>query len=107
MIDEAKRYSAEDRQRRQEAEARNNADSVCYNAAHQLDGMGESADKENARAAVNELRRLLDEKAPIPQIEEKVRELEAIMQSLGNAGTGGGHGESAEAEVIDAEFDEN
>ncbi len=107
MIDEAKRYSAEDRQRRQEAEARNNADSVCYNAAHQLDGLGESADKENARAAVNELRRLLDEKAPIPQIEEKVRELEAIMQSLGNAGTGGGHGESAEAEVIDAEFDEN
>jgi molecular chaperone DnaK len=41
MIDEAKRYSAEDRQRRQEAEARNNADSVCYNAAHQLDGMGD------------------------------------------------------------------
>ncbi len=107
MIDEAKRHSAEDRQRRQEAEARNNADSVCYNAAHQLDGMGESADKENARAAVNDLRRLLDEKAPIPQIEEKARELETIMQSLGNASTGESRSEPAEAQVIDAEFDEN
>ncbi|HNX29911.1 MAG TPA: molecular chaperone DnaK [Syntrophomonadaceae bacterium] len=109
MIEDAKRHSEEDRKRRQEAEARNNADSVCYNASRQLDAMGEAAgaDLEKAREAINSLRKLLDEKASIEQIEAKAGELEAIMQSLGNVGAGESRSEAADAEVIDAEFDEN
>lgn len=107
MIDEAEKHSEEDHKRRQEAEARNNADSICYNANHQLEGMDESADKEKAREAINNLRKLLDEKAAIEQIENKVKELEEIMQSLGSVSSDESYSEPADAEVIDAEFDEN
>lgn len=107
MIDDAKKHSEEDRLRRQEAETRNNADAICYNASHQLEGLAESPDKEKARGVIDSLRKLLDDKAPIEEIEPRTSELEAIMQDLGNATVGESHTETDEAEVIDAEFDEN
>jgi molecular chaperone DnaK len=107
MIEDAKRNSEEDRKRRQEAEARNNADAVCYSASRQLETMGETAGAEKAREAINSLRKALDEKAPVEQIESLARELEEIMQQLGNVGTAESSGEHADTEVIDAEFDEN
>ena len=110
MIEDAKRHSDEDRKRRQEAEIRNNADSVCYSASRQLEAMGETATaaKEKAQEAVSALRQALDDKAPIDQIETQLKQLEEIMQGLGNAAAEDGHQERAtDAEVIDAEFDEN
>ena len=53
------------------------------------------------------MRKLLDDKAPIEEIETRTRELEAIMQDLGNASVGESPTDADEAEVIDAEFDEN
>ncbi len=109
MIEDAKRHSDEDRKRRQEAEIRNNADSVCYSASRQLEAMGETvtAEKEKAREAVSALRQALDDKAPIDQIETQVKQLEEIMQGLGNVAAGDSNQEATDAEVIDAEFDEN
>lgn len=109
MIKDAERNSEEDRKRRQEAETRNNADSLCYNAQRQLEAMGETADpaKENVREAINSLRKALDEKAPLDQIETLVRELEERVQQLGSVGGGAAQQPTDDAEVIDAEFDEN
>lgn len=109
MIEDAKRHSDEDRKRRQEAEIRNNADSVCYSASRQLEAMGETvtAEKEKAREAVSALRQALDDKAPIDQIETQVKQLEEILQGLGNVAAGDSNQEATDAEVIDAEFDEN
>ncbi|MBP8818970.1 MAG: molecular chaperone DnaK [Syntrophomonadaceae bacterium] len=109
MIEDAKRYSEEDRKRKQEAEARNHADGICYNAGRQLEAMGEAvslADKEKAQEAINRLRQALEEKAPVEQIETVVQELEEIMQGL-ELTTADAAGAAGDSEVIDAEFDEN
>ena len=110
MIEDAKRYSEEDRKRKQEAEARNHADGICYNAGHQLEAMGETilaADKEKAQEAIKRLRQALEEKAPIDQIEAMVQELEEIMQGLEPVTTIDTSQAADDSEVIDAEFDEN
>lgn len=110
MIEDAKRYSEEDRKCKQEAEARNHADGVCYDAGRQLEAMGETvslADKEKAQEAINRLRQALEEKAPIDQIETIVQELEEIMQALEPVTTADATGAAGDSEVIDAEFDEN
>lgn len=109
MIEEAKRNSEEDRKRRQEAEIRNNADSVCYNASRQLEAMGDgiSEEKGKAREAISSLRQALDEKAPISQIESLLKELEEIIQNLETAPLDEDNNEEVDTEVIDAEFDEN
>jgi len=110
MIEDAKRYSEEDHKRKQEAEARNHADGICYNSGRQLEALGETvslADKEKAQEAINRLRRALEEKAPLEQIEAMVQELEEIMQGLEPVTTADATGAAGDAEVIDAEFDEN
>lgn len=110
MIEDAKRYSEEDRKRKQEAEERNHADGICYNASHQLEAMGETVsatDKEKAQEAINRLRQALEEKAPIDQIQAMVKELEEIMQGLEPVTTADATGAAGDSEVIDAEFDEN
>lgn len=110
MIEDAKRYGEEDRRKRQEAETYNHADGVCYNASRQLEAMGaavSSAEKQNAEAAIKNLRQALEEKAPPSQLETMVQELEEILAGLGNAGAAESGPTSADSEVIDAEFDEN
>ncbi len=110
MIEDAKRYSEEDHKRKQEAEARNHADGICYNSGRQLEALGETvslADKEKAQEAINRLRRALEEKAPLEQIEAMVQELEDIMQGLEPVTTADATGAAGDSEVIDAEFDEN
>ena len=110
MIEDAKRYNEEDRKRKQEAEARNHADGICYNAGHQLETMGETilaADKEKAQEAIDRLRQALEEKAPIDQIEAMVQELEEIMHGLEPVTTIDTSQAAGDSEVIDAEFDEN
>lgn len=110
MIADAKRYSEEDRKRKEEAEVRNHADGICYNANRQLEAMGETvsgADREKAQEVINRLRQALEEKAPIDQIETMVQELEEIMQGLEPVTTADATGAAGDSEVIDAEFDEN
>jgi len=110
MIEDAKRYSEEDRKRKQEAEARNHADGICYNSGRQLEALGETvslADKEKAQEGINRLRQALEEKAPIDQIEAMVQELEEIMQGLEPVTTADATVAAGDSEVIDAEFDEN
>lgn len=110
MIEEAKQHSEEDRRKRQEAEVRNHADGICYNASRQVEAMGSaisSAEKEKTEAAIKKLRQALDEKAPVSQLEIMVRELEDILTGLGNASAAESGSTINDSEVIDAEFDEN
>ncbi|MGS0765899.1 molecular chaperone DnaK [Syntrophomonas curvata] len=110
MIEDAKQYSKEDRRKRQEAEVRNHADGVCYNASRQVEAMGaavSSAEKEKAEAAIKNLRQALEEKAPASQLETMVQELEEILAGLGNASAAESGPTASDSEVIDAEFDEN
>ncbi|MEN6349674.1 MAG: molecular chaperone DnaK [Syntrophomonas sp.] len=110
MIEDAQRYNDEDRRKRQEAETRNHADGICYQAGRQLETMGAAlpaAEKEKAEQAVRSLRLALEEKAPITEIETMVRELEEIMAALGSVTAPKGGRNAGDSEVIDAEFDEN
>ena len=110
MIEDAKRYSEEDHKRKQEAEARNHADGICYNSGRQLEALGETvslADKEKAQEVINRLRQALEEKAPVDQIQTMVQELEDIMQGLEPVTTADATQATGDSEVIDAEFDEN
>jgi molecular chaperone DnaK len=110
MIEDAQRYSEEDRRKRQEAETRNHADGVCYDAGRQLEAMGAAAapaEKEKAEEAVKRLRQALEAKAPVADIETMVQELEKIMAELGPAAASENGRPAGDSEVIDAEFDEN
>ncbi|MDD3852551.1 MAG: molecular chaperone DnaK [Syntrophomonadaceae bacterium] len=108
MIDEAARHSEEDKKRRQEAETRNHADSICYNANRQLEARGNAvsaADRERIQAMTDKLRQNLEQQADISEIEKLAQELEEAVNSLEMVNPGGG--QSTDEEVFDAEFDEN
>lgn len=62
MVKEAEAHAAEDKQRREEVEIRNNADSLAYNAEKTIKEVGDKADKElveKVRQAADKLKETL------------------------------------------------
>jgi molecular chaperone DnaK len=111
MVAEAKKYSEEDQQRRQEAERRNHADGLTYSIRRQLEEVGENldaAERTRIQGLIDQLQEALQEKAPIDRIEELVTQLEAAAVILAEAGTQTATEQpsSMDDEVIDAEYDE-
>jgi molecular chaperone DnaK len=127
LVQEAQRHSAEDKQRREQIEARNNADGVVYRTDKLLTDVGDkvSADaKQKLEAALNHLKETLkgDDAEAITKATEAVNqaayplseELYKQTAAPGGAGPQGdpgatgepGTGQAAgtEGEVIDAEF---
>jgi len=91
MMDEAKTHSAEDKKRREEAEVRNNADSLAYQVEKQLSQFGSSIpvhEKARIDQLVTDLRQALKENVDIiglsglitPSLEEMVHVAEEMQR---------------------------
>jgi molecular chaperone DnaK len=111
MVEEAKKYSEQDRQRRHEAERRNYADGITYSIRRQLETEGDhltSEERARIQGLIDQLQEALKETAPIEKIEDLVSQLESAATVLGQAGTKGATDQpsSSDDEVIDAEYDE-
>ena len=127
MVREAEVHAEEDRQRRQEIEVRNQADSLVYTTERTLREHGEKLPENDRRAvedALNDVREALkgDNLDRIKTTSEKLtqashriaeilyREAQAKQQADGpQAGTGGprpGGAGAGEGDVVDAEFED-
>jgi molecular chaperone DnaK len=128
MLRDAERHAAEDKQRRELVEARNNADSLAYSVERAIKDMGDRvAPHERARAEslINDIRTALkDESTPLDRLRQLTSDLQQVSHSLssaaysqasaaaagagatgGGATSGGGSGVGAgDDDVIDAEY---
>ena len=87
LVEDAARYSDEDRQRREEVETRNMAESAAYNAEKLLSDQGESvpADlKEELEGKIAQLREALQGQ-DVALINSRLQELQASLQKVGQA----------------------
>ncbi len=119
MVEEARRHEAEDRKRRELAEARNQADSVAYQAEKALRELGDkvpASDREKIEASVKSLREAIkgEDVQKIRRLTEEVQQASyALGQQLyaqqakatpggGPSGDGGGQGDVVEGEFREA-----
>jgi molecular chaperone DnaK len=122
MVSDAQQHASEDRRRREEVEARNNADSMAYQVERQLQELGDRAPMhERARAEnlIHEIRQLVQDQssdtARLRQLTSDLQQLAAGLASSGYAQTtaerADGEGQdgrqrrgTTDDDVIDAEF---
>jgi molecular chaperone DnaK len=118
MVQEAKSHEAEDKHRREMADARNAGDSLAYQAEKTLSELGDkvpAGDRSKIESQITELREALkgDDLAEIKRLTEAVQQASyALSQQLyaqssqpeGEA-NGGGEGEG-EGDVVEGEFRE-
>ena len=87
LVEDASRYSDEDRRRREEVETRNNADSAVYNAEKLLRDNADAvpADlREELEARIADVRSAL-ESGDTALVNQSVQELQASLQKVGQA----------------------
>ncbi|MBO3763131.1 MAG: molecular chaperone DnaK [Thermoproteota archaeon] len=85
LIKEAEMYAEQDKKKREEAELRNEADSLIYTAEKTVRELGDKIGKENVdkiNNAINELRIALGEK-DIEKIKQKKDALSKVLQEAG------------------------
>ena len=123
MVKEAEANAAEDKKRKEEVEARNNADSLVYNAEKTIKEVGDKADKsltEKVQKAVDKLKETL-KGSDIEAIKRDTEELQKPLYELASEvyknagpqegapgfdpGAGANPGQGAKDEkVVDAEY---
>ncbi len=84
MVNEAEKYSEEDKKRRQEIEERNEADSMAYQVERQVNELGDSLpveEKGKIEQLINDLREAIKNNEPI----DKVRNLKNELQQAAHA----------------------
>jgi molecular chaperone DnaK len=126
MVREAQAHSAEDRQRREEVEARNTADSVAYQVERQLRDLGDRVpvnEKARAEQLISEIRELVkNNSTDVGRLRQLANDLQQLAYGLASAaesqqpppgGQAGGRGGQPGGpqpgggdDVIDAEFKE-
>ncbi len=118
MIKEAKKYEQEDKRRKEEAEIRNNADSIIYTTEKTLSELGDKLPKEQKQKIESKLKQLKDvlKQKDVSKIKEKTEELTKVVQEAGasvyqQAQQQAGQGESKRKEekpkqekTVDAEY---
>jgi molecular chaperone DnaK len=86
MVQEAEKYAEEDKKKRERAEKRNNADSLCFSIEKLLEESGDKVDdddKEDLEEDVKELKELIEkEDFDEEKVEEKTEELTKKMQEV-------------------------
>jgi molecular chaperone DnaK len=117
MVKEAQEHAADDRERRELAEAKNQAESLIHASEKQLSEHGDkvgAADKGAIEAAIAALRGAL-EAGNVSDIQAKTQSLAQASMKIGEAiygqggggpGGGGDNGARTEEGVVDAEFEE-
>ena len=124
MVKDAESHSAEDKQRREEVEVRNAADSMAYQVERQLRELGSNApanEKARAEQMINDIRETIKSSSPdLARLRQMTSDLQQLAYGLASAprtraaGGGDGGGSAGEAggsggkqdDVIDAEFKE-
>jgi molecular chaperone DnaK len=123
MLRDAEQHAAEDKQRRELVEARNNADSLAYSVERAINEMGDRVpphERARAESLISEIRAAVqDESTPIDRLRQLTGDLQQVSHSLtseayseranaAGAGAGGGGGTSSggggDDDVIDAEY---
>ena len=120
MVADAQAHSEEDRKRREEIEARNNADSMAYQVERQLRDLGDRAplnEKARAEQLIAEIRELVkNNSSDIARLRQLTGDLQQVAYGLSSAaysqatsagGQPGGPGGTQPGggdDVIDAEF---
>ena len=113
MVAEAEQNRSADQQLRREVDARNELDSLAHQAQRLLDQLGDSVpahERSRAELLIADARQAVQEQAPIDRVRELTTELQSVLSGLqanrgeGRSGTEDA-GESADEDVIDAEFD--
>src|SRR5215467_11201065 len=125
MVADAERHRDEDRRLREVTDARNELDSVAYQAEHELAQLGAAApvhEKARIEMLANDARQAITGQAPLDQLRTLTSELQQAYHSLaaaassaptgaGGAGpaadggrAGGQPGQQGSDDVIDAEF---
>ena len=128
MVKEAQEHAEEDRQRKEQIEARNHADSLIYSTEKSLKEHGDkvgAADRAAIEQGIADLRGVLDS-ADVQTLRSKTESLAQLAMKLGEAmyraqqseaagggggdggagGGGGGGGKSGDDNVVDADFEE-
>lgn len=118
MVQEAEKNAARDKELRQEAEARNEADSLAYQVEHQLQDLADKLpleDKTKVEELLSELRGALKEGAPLDKLKTLTAGLQQAahnLSSLAYQQTAAGSCDSCggscgpQDDVVDAEFTE-
>jgi molecular chaperone DnaK len=112
-IREAESYASDDRKRKEEADVRNEADSICYAVERQVKELGDRVtpgEKSRCEMLVADLREKLKEEADLETIKSIMNELrgalvllqQAAHQRGGDGGEGGEGGEGYEGGYGDA-----
>jgi molecular chaperone DnaK len=121
MVTDAQQHASEDRQRREEVEVRNHADSVAYQVERQLHELGEGApmhERARAEAMITEIRQMVqNQSTDIPRLRQLSSDLQQLAAGLAASSyaqttAGGTNGEGRDGrqqggaadDVIDAEF---
>lgn len=125
MVREAEMYAAEDKQRKQEVEVRNQADALAYQVERQLRDLGDQApahEKARIEQLLGDLQAALKENAPIDRIKSLHSDLQQAAYSISQAAyrheddtgqqTAGGYGGGfnpgtvhRDDDVVDADFE--
>ncbi|MGI9861802.1 molecular chaperone DnaK [Moorella naiadis] len=123
MVQEAQAHAEEDKKRRQEVEARNEADSLAYQVERELKEQGEELpvhEKARIEQLLADLRAALKENAPLERIRSLHSDLQQAAYSLAAArvkaapgtgrrtasGTNPGTPPAGNDDVVDAEYEE-
>ena len=109
MVEEAEAFSQADKERRENVDLRNEADSLCYQATKQLESLDatlDSAAKDQVNVLITEVRGAMDAEN-FDELKVKTKELQELMATLisnipdqeqSNEGNGG-DGDSIETEI--------
>jgi molecular chaperone DnaK len=120
MVDEAKRHGTEDKKRRELVEARNQADTLAYQAEKALRDLGDrvpAADRNRIEGKIRDLRQAMDggDAIRIRQLTEEVQQASfALSQQMyaqaappeGAPGASGGARGPSPEDVVEGEFHE-
>lgn len=85
MVQEAKSHSSEDKQRREQADAYNEADALCYTAEHQLSELGDKvseASRSKVTSMVSETRQKVKENAEVATVKHLTEQLKLALQAV-------------------------
>jgi molecular chaperone DnaK len=111
LVKDAERYAAEDRRRRELAEARNQADTLIYQAEKALRELGDAVpqvDRSRVEAQINELRQAMsgEDLARIRQLTEALQQMVYALGQQAYAGQAQAAGTPPRGDTVEGEFRE-
>jgi molecular chaperone DnaK len=113
MVADAQAHGAEDRQRREEVEARNAADAIAYQVEREIQARADRVpvnEKARADELVQEVRKLVKgQSGDIPRLRQLADDLRQLAAGLAAAEPAAPHssappGAEAQPDVVDAEY---